>query len=143
MVNKKSGTKFENELCKRLSEGGFWCRPMYPAPDGSQPFDVMAINKKGHLYCFECKECKKDVFVFDRIENNQDICLHNLMNTYKLGKRVLFAFDTSAGTYIVTAKEVLTLYLISGYSQRKKSMNLKEIQKAGIPLEQFVKENGV
>lgn len=141
MINKVSGTKFENELCKRLNEKGFWCRPMYPAPDGSQPFDVMVINKRGYLYCIECKDCKNDVFGLNRIEDNQDISLSNLINKYCLDNRVLFAFDTSAGTYLVVAREVLHLNFLSGFSGYKKTLNLKDMQKIGISLEQFIREN--
>lgn len=142
MTNKKSGTKFENDVCKRLNEGGFWCRLMYPAPDGSQPFDVMAINKRGYLYCIECKDCKNDVFELNRIENNQEISLSNLTNAYMLDNRVVFAFNTSKGIYIVVAREILHLYFMSGFHGCKKSLNLKDIQKIGVPLEQFIRENG-
>lgn len=129
MTNKKSGTNFENELCEKLSEGGFWCRLMYPALDGSQPFDVMAIDRTGHLYCIECKDCQNDVFPLNRVENNQEISLSNLINNFMLEDRVLFAFKTSVGIYIVVARKVLHLIFLSGFEKGNKSIKLNDIQK--------------
>ncbi len=140
--NKKNGTKFENDLCKKLSEHSMWARPMFPAHDGSQPFDVMAINKRGNLFAIECKDCVDDVFSLNRIEDNQRVSLTNLCYAYNMGNRVFFAFNTSKGIYFALAKTIIDLHINSLFGKSKKSLNMNEIEKISVSFEQFLKENG-
>lgn len=141
MTNKVRGTKFENELCTQLNASGFWCRPMYPAPDGSQPFDVMAINSRGVLYCFECKDCLNDVFQLKRIEANQEVCLRRLMCQYKLENKVLFAFNMSDNIYILNADIVLDKLVEYMFNGKNSKLDLNFIKANGVTLENFIKEN--
>lgn len=140
MINKVRGTKFENKLCAELSNNGIWCRSMYPAPDGSQPFDVMAITPKGELFCFECKDCLNDIFQLNRIENNQEISLTRLMYQYNLKDKVFFALNTTQGTYILNADDVLEEYRKYMFTKKESKLTLQNIKTCGITLEKFIKE---
>ena len=132
--NKRNGTKFENEICKILYDNDFWARPMYPAPDGSQPFDVMAINTNGELFCIECKDCKSGRFKFDRIEDNQFLMFSNLADRMK-SNRVFFAFKINNEIYLLELNG-FWLYL---NATNKKSFNEQEIMQISIPIEKFIK----
>ena len=95
--NKKKGTRFEDHLVELLRGLGFWARPMYPAPDGSQPFDVMAVSPKGELFVFENKTNSGKNFSISRLEDNQLINLE-YMNEI-LGKdRVWVVFEKKDGS---------------------------------------------
>lgn len=141
MINKVRGTKFENKLCAELSNNGVWCRLMYPAPDGSQPFDVMAISPKGALFCFECKDCLNDTFQLSRIESNQEISLTRLMYQYNLINRVFFAFNTSLGIYILNADYVLEEYRKYMFTKKDSKLTLKYIMTCGVELKKFIEES--
>lgn len=39
---------------------------------GRQPFDIIVITKN-FTYCIDVKECSKDYFSFDRVEENQEL----------------------------------------------------------------------
>lgn len=68
--NKALGTSFEKEFCAVLAEKGFWVHFCTPAPNGSQPCDVIAV-KDGNAYLIDCKTCKDKRFRFSRLEDNQ------------------------------------------------------------------------
>lgn len=69
--NKKIGSEFEKDFCKYLSKMGFWVHFLNPAPNGSQPFDVIAVSRETTL-CIDCKTLEGDRFPFNRIEDNQE-----------------------------------------------------------------------
>lgn len=142
--NKYKGTKFENELCEKLyAFGGFWARPMFPAPDGSQPFDVMIINQRGNVFAIECKDCENDVFDLKRIEHNQEVALTRLLFNYNMHNRVFFAFNTSEDIFFVPAQIILDYKINSMFGKKnKKQLNLQDIKKDGINFTQFLSENG-
>lgn len=77
MTNKKIGNNFEQLLCEKLSERGFWCHNLTQNQAG-QPADVIAV-KDGKPYLIDCKVCKNNTFSFNRIEENQ----HNAMRLWK------------------------------------------------------------
>ena len=70
MNNKKLGTAFENEFCDLLARRGYWVHFISPAPNGGQPFDVVAA-KDGVAYAFDCKTCVDKRFTISRLEDNQ------------------------------------------------------------------------
>lgn len=70
MNNKAWGTQWEQEFCNLLAAQGFWVHFISPAPDGSQPFDVIAV-KAGEAYAYDCKTCAANWFSIDRLEDNQ------------------------------------------------------------------------
>jgi len=45
-------------------------RPTSPGPDGSQPFDIIAV-KAGQAFAIDCKTCVDDTFPITRLEDNQ------------------------------------------------------------------------
>lgn len=78
MNNKKKGSDFEKLFADVLAKRGFWVHFMHPAPDGGQPFDVIAV-KNGEAYAFDCKTCDSDVFTYDRLEQNQRLAFEKWM----------------------------------------------------------------
>lgn len=72
MNNKKLGTSFEREFCQIMADRGYWVHFISPAPNGGQPFDVIAV-KNGQAYAFDCKTSVNDWFSINRLEDNQ-IC---------------------------------------------------------------------
>ncbi len=107
MSNKKNGSDFEKELCRKLAENGIWARLEYPAEDGSQPFDVKAIYRN-QIYIFECKDCKNGYFSFNRIEDNQEVALRFLANNL-LDQKIMFAFNFNNDWLFVNFKDVFWL----------------------------------
>lgn len=66
----KESDAFERELCETLGRCGFWASIFPKAHDGSQPADIIAINKDGkHL--IDAKLCANGRFEFRRMEENQ------------------------------------------------------------------------
>ncbi len=89
MNNKKLGTALENKIVKILTEYGFWCRLQYPAPNGSQPFDIMAMKSKydkriatfkNFIYCIDAKTLSTKYFSFNRLEENQRLGFESIRN---------------------------------------------------------------
>lgn len=77
--NKEIGTEFEQDFCEYLSKLGFWVHFLNPAPNGSQPFDIIAISKDT-VFCIDCKTLDGDRFPFSRIEDNQESAFNMLNN---------------------------------------------------------------
>ena len=70
MNNKKLGTAFEKEFCNLLASRGWWVHFITPAPNGGQPFDVIAV-KGGKAMAFDCKTSSTHIFPLTRLEENQ------------------------------------------------------------------------
>lgn len=70
MNNKKLGSKFEQEICRRFASKGYWVHFIVPDIRGAQPFDIIAV-KNGTAYAIDCKTCVADVFNISRLEENQ------------------------------------------------------------------------
>jgi len=70
MNNKRLGTEFEKEFCQLLASRGYWVHFISPAPNGGQPFDVIAV-KNGHAHAIDCKTSSTARFPFTRLEQNQ------------------------------------------------------------------------
>lgn len=70
MNNKRLGMAFEKEMAQRLADAGFWVHFLQPAPDGSQPFDLIFV-KNGVAMVADCKTCASHIFGIDRLEDNQ------------------------------------------------------------------------
>ena len=68
-VNRKVGHSFEKDLCRSLSAYGFWCHNLTQNSQG-QPFDVIAA-RNGMSHPIDCKDCSKNIFKMERIEENQ------------------------------------------------------------------------
>lgn len=69
-MNKKIGTEFEKQICKMLSDAGYWVHFLAPDIRGSQPFDIIAV-KSGNAMAIDCKTCVSARFNINRLEDNQ------------------------------------------------------------------------
>lgn len=73
MNNKTLGNNFEQELCEKLSEYGFWCHLLNMNKAG-QPADIIAVkNKKAYL--IDAKVCSSRGFALSRVEDNQELAM--------------------------------------------------------------------
>ena len=70
MNNKQLGTAFEKEMVELFANNGYWVHFISPAPDGSQPFDLI-FAKNGIAMAADCKTSSKRNFSFKRLEDNQ------------------------------------------------------------------------
>ncbi len=70
MNNKHRGAQFEKEFCKLLSAHGWWVHFITPAPNGGQPFDIIAV-KAGIPMAVDCKTSVDHIFRISRLEQNQ------------------------------------------------------------------------
>ena len=61
--------RFQREICKMLSEHGFWAYETINKKSG-QPVDVIAV-KSDIGYIIECKVTKSNRFPLSRVEDNQ------------------------------------------------------------------------
>ena len=73
MTNKKLGNSFEQELCEKLAEYGFWTHNLAMNKSG-QPADIIAVrNKQAHL--IDAKVVSSRGFALSRVEENQDLAM--------------------------------------------------------------------
>jgi Holliday junction resolvase len=70
MNNKKIGSDFEKEMCRILSDLGYWVHFISPDARGAQPFDIIAA-KHGRTVVIDCKTCVSKFFSKNRLEDNQ------------------------------------------------------------------------
>jgi Holliday junction resolvase len=130
MNNKALGNSFEQELCEKLFEHGFWVHCMAMNKAG-QPADIIAVkNKKAYL--IDAKVCSDNTFPLSRVEENQDLA----MELWKECGNGLgwFALKTDNGIYM------LSHYCITAYKHQQSSLSTKEIVDLGTPLEKWVKK---
>ena len=92
-VNKTIGNHFEQELCDKLAQHGFWAHNMAQNRDG-QPADIIACICDTP-FLIDCKVCLNDRFPLTRIEENQ----HTAMTLWdKTGNQyAYFALKLSTG----------------------------------------------
>lgn len=131
--NRKVGTSFEQTLCCRLSDFGFWAHNLAQNKQG-QPFDVIAA-RSGKTYPIDCKVCEKDIFRLDRIEENQ----YSAMRLWR---------QTGNGegwfSLLLTNGEIwfLSLADMESFMLNRKSIYLPDIRQCGLPLEAWVLKCG-
>lgn len=68
-TNRKTGLRFESELCEKLSGCGWWAHDLTQNAAG-QPADVMAVRCNTAVL-IDCKVCSSDKFQLSRVEPNQ------------------------------------------------------------------------
>ena len=74
MSNKKLGNGFEQELCEKLSEYGFWTHNLAMNKSG-QPADIIAVKNK-IAYLIDAKVVSSSRgFALSRVEENQDLAM--------------------------------------------------------------------
>lgn len=128
-VNRKVGNGFEKDLCRSLAASGFWCHNLAQNSQG-QPFDVIAA-RNGVSYPIDCKDCAKDIFKMERIEENQ----FSAMSLWKEtgNGEGWFALRMRNG-----AVYLFSFTVLRELSFLKTVLSSSEIRQAGIPLGEWV-----
>jgi Holliday junction resolvase len=129
-MNKRIGNSFEQELCEKLSEYGFWTHNLAMNKSG-QPADIVAVKNK-IAYLIDAKVCSNDIFPLSRVEENQDLA----MDLWKECGNGQGWFALQLGTQVY----MLSHYVIKAYMERQSSLSAKEILELGTPLEKWVKK---
>ena len=131
MNNKSLGSKFEQSLCEKLSEYGFWSHCMAMNKSG-QPADIIAVkNQKAFL--IDAKVCSNNTFPLSRVEENQDLA----MELWKERGNGLgwFALLLENEVYMI-AHYVIMAYKNTGH----KVLSASDIVDLGTPFEKWVKK---
>lgn len=105
--NQEIGKTFEQEWIDHLYSKGMWVHFMQPAPDGSQPFDVLAVDDyygEATVYAYDCKTLSGKRFPISRAEDNQIMAFkqlnaHGVHNTY-------FVIKTSKAIHLIPSQTV-------------------------------------
>lgn len=126
MNNRKMGNSFEQELCKILSNYGFWAHNLKQDNSG-QPADVIAVRNKVP-YLIDAKVCSNNKFPLSRIEENQ----HLAMDMWEMcGNGVgWFALKLENQIYM------LSYYILD--NTRSLTLSADDICSVGIPIEKWV-----
>ena len=129
MNNKTLGNNFEQELCERLSEYGFWCHNMAMNKSG-QPADIIAVrNKVAHLIDAKVVSSSKG-FALSRVEENQHLAM-DLWNKQGNGQG-WFALKTNEGIYMIPH------FCIQSYTPYQSTLSIEDIITLGKPLDKWV-----
>ena len=129
MTNKKIGNDFEQELCDKLSEYGFWCHNLALNKSG-QPADIIAVRNKV-AYLIDAKVVRSSRgFSLSRIEENQDLAMD--MWGSKGNGQGWFALKVKEEIYMIPH------FCMKAYMVQQASLSLSEIFTLGKPLEKWV-----
>lgn len=127
--NKKIGNDFEREFCEILSENGFWVHNLAQNQTG-QPADVIAV-RDGKAFLIDCKVCSTGRFQLKRIEENQQLAMEHWLD---MGNdEVWFALKVDDNIVMINYLDLMGLKMIQS------SLNIKEIFKQGIMIEDWIK----
>ena len=127
--NKKLGNDFEQELCEKLSENGFWVHNLAMNKAG-QPADVIAVkNKKAYL--IDAKVCSSRGFALSRVEDNQELSM-NLWNERGNGQ-AWFALRVPTGEIYM-----IPHICILAFKRTQSYLSFDEIHEMGKPLGKWV-----
>ena len=129
MNNKTLGNNFEQLLCEKLSEYGFWVHNLAMNKAG-QPADIIAVkNKKAYL--IDAKVCSSRGFALSRVEDNQELSM-NLWNERGNGQ-AWFALQVPTGEiYMIPHLCILAFKRTQSY------LSFDEIHEIGKPLGKWV-----
>ena len=130
-VNRKVGTGFERDLCLRLSGCGFWAHNLAQNSQG-QPFDIIAA-RNGKSYPIDCKDCAKDIFKMERIEENQSSAMFLWRETGN-GEGWFALRMTNGAVYFLPFSKLESLSLL------KTVLSASEIRQFGVPLREWVEQ---
>ena len=129
MSNKKVGNDFEREFCEILSAYGFWVHNLAQNQTG-QPADVIAV-RDGKAFLIDCKVCSTGRFQLKRIEENQQLAMEHWLD---MGNdEVWFALKLDDNIVMINYLDLMCLKMIQS------SLNIKEIFKQGIMIENWIK----
>jgi Holliday junction resolvase len=129
--NRAVGNEFEQELCEKLFDYGFWCHNLKQNNSG-QPADVIAVrNKVAHL--IDAKDCSSKGFDLRRVEENQ-ITAMRLWEECGNGMG-WFALRVDDEVYMLPYPIVMVLRM-----GKNKSIPLSDIPKLSRTLGEWVKQ---
>ena len=131
MSNKKLGSNFEQELCEKLSEYGFWVHNLAMNKSG-QPADIIAVRNK-QAYLIDAKVCSSRGFALSRVEENQDLAL-DLWEQRGNGQG-WFALKVPTNEIYMIPHFCIKALMVS-----QSMLAFAEIHQTGKPLEQWVKK---
>lgn len=131
MTNKKLGNDFEQELCEKLSEYGFWVHSLAMNKAG-QPADIIAV-RNGNAYLIDAKVCSSRGFALSRVEENQELAME-LWKESGNGQG-WFALKVPTGEIYM----IPHIY-IQAFKCGQASLSFSEIHEIGKPLEKWVKK---
>ena len=129
--NKAVGNAFEQELCEKLSEYGFWVHSLAMNKAG-QPADIIAVKDK-KAYLIDAKVCSNRGFALSRVEENQELAM-TLWNERGNGQG-WFALKIPTGEIYM-----IPHFCIQAYKARQSSLSFSEIHELGKPLERWVEK---
>lgn len=129
--NRRVGTGFEKQLCMSLSGYGFWAHNLAQNSQG-QPFDIIAA-RNGKSYPIDCKDCAKDIFKMERIEENQSSAMFLWRETGN-GEGWFALRMTNGAVYFLSFSKLESLSLL------KTVLSASEIRQFGVPLREWVKQ---
>ena len=131
MNNKTLGNSFEQELCEKLSEYGFWVHLLNMNRAG-QPADIIAVKNK-EAYLIDAKVCSSRGFALSRVEDNQELAM-SLWSERGNGQ-AWFALQIPTGEiYMIPHIWMMSL------KRKKAYLSFSEIQEIGISLGKWVVE---
>lgn len=129
MTNKALGNGFEQELCEKLSEYGFWAHLLNMNRAG-QPADIIAVkNKKAYL--IDAKVCSSRGFALSRVEDNQELAM-SLWNERGNGQ-AWFAIQIPTGEIYM-----IPHICILAFKRTQSYLSFDEIHEMGKPLGKWV-----
>lgn len=129
--NRRVGTGFEKQLCMSLSGYGFWAHNLAQNSQG-QPFDIIAA-RNGKSYPIDCKDCAKDIFKMERIEENQSSAMFLWRETGN-GEGWFALRMANGAVYFLPFSKLESLSLL------KTVLSASEIRQFGVPLGEWVKQ---
>ena len=129
--NRRVGTGFEKQLCMSLSGYGFWAHNLAQNSQG-QPFDIIAA-RNGKSYPIDCKDCAKDIFKMERIEENQSSAMFLWRETGN-GEGWFALRMTDGAVYFLSFSKLESLSLL------KTVLSTSEIRQFGVPLREWVEQ---
>ena len=129
--NRRVGTGFEKQLCMSLSGYGFWAHNLAQNSQG-QPFDIIAA-RNGKSYPIDCKDCAKDIFKMERIEENQSSAMFLWRETGN-GEGWFALRMTNGAVYFLPFSKLESLSLL------KTVLSTSEIRRYGVPLREWVEQ---
>lgn len=130
-TNKKTGNTFERQLCAALAKEGFWAHNMTQSAQG-QPFDVLAA-RNGVSHPIDCKDCAKNVFKLERMEENQIYAMTAWKQTGN--GESWFALRLNTGEVYMIPFSVLETMQVE-----MSTIGEHGIRTSGIPLSEWVKQ---
>ena len=133
MSNKKLGNSFEQELCEKLAEYGFWTHNLAMNKSG-QPADVIAVRNK-QAYLIDAKVVSSPRgFALSRVEENQDLAM-DLWNECGNGQG-WFAFKIAKTGEIY----MIPHFTIKALMVSQSTLSVMEIFQIGKTLDKWVKK---